>query len=240
MDTKQSEWTKIEQTGHKKRNVSINEDIYSQTQNWLSFKHSLMKIFQTMLHVSNMNQVVDGVDSQLSDYRAKQQAKFKNSNTSKKNQIHSSKAKDTRQNPEMPGKSSMKNGCDLVIGDSMVKNIDSKKLTRAAKRKAVCHSYSGATVKQINEKLEERLKEDHYDKIIIHVGTNDLARAPRTTDIKSMETLITKVKGQASEVAVSSVVRRYDNKVRLNTITYYNNLLHQLCIDHKIAYINND
>ena len=36
------------------------------------------------------------------------------------------------------------------------------------------------------------------------------------------------------------VVRRYDNKVKPNTITYCNNLLHQLCIDHKIAYINND
>ena len=187
-----------------------------------------------------MNQVVDGVDAQLSDFRAKQQAKFKKSNTSKNNQMHSSKAKDTRQNPEMPGKSSMKNGCDLVIGDSMVKDIDSKKLTRAAKIKAVCHFYSGATVKQINEKLEEHLKEDHYDKIIIHVGTNDLAGAPPTTVIKSMETLITKVKGQANEVAMSSVVRRYDNKVKPNTVIYYNNLLHQLCIDHKIAYMNND
>ena len=72
----------------------------------------------------------------------------------------------------------------------------------------------------------------NYDKIIIHVGTNDLARAPPTTVIK--------VKGQANEVAVSSVVRRYDNKVKPNTITYYNNLFHQLCIDHKIANINND
>jgi hypothetical protein len=35
---------------------------------------------------------------------------------------------------------------DLVIGDSMVKNIDSEKLERAAKQKTVCHSYSGATV----------------------------------------------------------------------------------------------
>ena len=65
--------------------------------------------------------------------------------------------------------SSMKNGCDLVIGDSMVKNIDSKKLTRAAKRKAVCHSYSGAAVKQINEKLEGHLKKDHYCFVELYV-----------------------------------------------------------------------
>ena len=34
----------------------------------------------------------------------------------------------------------------LLIGDSMVKNIDYKKLERAARKKTVCHSYSGAKV----------------------------------------------------------------------------------------------
>ena len=50
LDIKQGEWTKIEQTGHKKRNVSINEDIYiNEDINEDIFKHSLMKILQTML-----------------------------------------------------------------------------------------------------------------------------------------------------------------------------------------------
>ncbi len=34
----------------------------------------------------------------------------------------------------------------LVIGDSMVKKIDQRKIGRAARSNAVCHSYSGATV----------------------------------------------------------------------------------------------
>ena len=120
LDIKQGEWTKIEQiTGHKKRNVSINEDIYTQTQN----KFQTLYDENITNDFSNMNQVVDGVDAQLSDYCAKQQAKFKKSNTSKNNQMHSSKAKDTRQNPEMPGKSSMKNGCDV---SSVVRRYDNK------------------------------------------------------------------------------------------------------------------
>ena len=43
----------------------------------------------------------------------------------------------------------------LIIRDSMVKNIDEKKLERAAKKATVCHSYSGARLGQIKEKIEE-------------------------------------------------------------------------------------
>ena len=55
-----------------------------------------------------------------------------------------------------------------------------------------------------------------------------------------METLIEKVKVHADEVAVSSVVKSYDNKVKASNITHYNNLLHKLYITHKIAFIDND
>ena len=55
-----------------------------------------------------------------------------------------------------------------------------------------------------------------------------------------MESLIMKVKSQAEQVAVSGVVRRYDNKVKPSSISSYNNLLHKLCTKHKIAFIDND
>ena len=43
----------------------------------------------------------------------------------------------------------------------MVKHIDNNKLTKAAKRNTVCHSYSGATVEQIATKFEQHSKENH-------------------------------------------------------------------------------
>ena len=48
----------------------------------------------------------------------------------------------------------------LVIGDSMVKHIDGNKIGRAARSKAVCHSYSGATVNQLARKFDECQSED--------------------------------------------------------------------------------
>ncbi len=75
----------------------------------------------------------------------------------------------------------------------MVKNINSKKIERASGHKSVCHSYSGARVKQI----EEKLKNDgnrQYDSVILHVGTNDLAHADVNKVAKDMDDLINEMK----------------------------------------------
>ncbi len=99
----------------------------------------------------------------------------------------------------------------------------------------------GATVEQIAAKFDEHvIEESSYGRVIIHVGTNDLARTQPDRVIKNMEALITKVKTKGKEVAVSGIIKRYDNKVRPNNINSYNNLLHKLCIKHKIAYIDNE
>jgi hypothetical protein len=83
-------------------------------------------------------------------------------------------------------------------------------------KKAVHHSYSGATVEQIHQKIWEYCNEDHnYQRAVIHVGTYDLAREKPDQVAKKIEELI------ANEVAASSVIRRYDNKVRASNITHY-------------------
>ena len=56
----------------------------------------------------------------------------------------------------------------------MLKHIEATKVQRAARSKTVCHSYSGATVGQLQKKFEENCQNDEYKTIIIHVGTNDL------------------------------------------------------------------
>ena len=48
----------------------------------------------------------------------------------------------------------------LVTGDSMVKHIDVNKIGRAARSKAISHSYHGATVNQLARKFDECQEEE--------------------------------------------------------------------------------
>ena len=125
----------------------------------------------------------------------------------------------------------------LVIGDSMVKNIDSKKIERACGHKSVCHS--GAKVKQIEDKLKSD-GDRKYDSVILHVGTNDLAHADANKVAKDMDDLIYEVKTRTKKIAVSSVIYRYDGRDHSNKIDQYNKLLENLCVKHKATFINNN
>ena len=124
----------------------------------------------------------------------------------------------------------------------MIKHIEATKVQKAARSKTVCHSYSGATVIQLQKKFDENCQNDEYKTIIIHVGTNDLVHEDENHVAKKMESLIEKVimRPRAERVAVSSVIKRYDSKVPESKIASYNNLVHSLCLKHNIYYINND
>ena len=128
----------------------------------------------------------------------------------------------------------------LVIGDSMMKNIDEKKIERAARGKSICHSYSGATIPQMGQKFQENCDEKKYKAIILHIGTNDLVREDADNVSKKMDVLIEEVKSRAERVAVSSVIERHDGRVPASKIASYNNLVYNLCTKHNINYINND
>ena len=60
----------------------------------------------------------------------------------------------------------------MYIDHSMVKHIDGNKIARAARNKAISHSYSGTTVNQISAKFDDQTEKSQYDTIILHVGTN--------------------------------------------------------------------
>lgn len=232
LDIKQNEWTKAnsKNTSDKgKKPQTVKNSIKCQNQFEAltedSTNHGTNTISTQEATVERNKK--DGASQQMTHYRARQRKRFQDT----KNGENQKKTK----------REVSPNTKCLVIGDSMVKNINSRKLERAARSKTICHSYSGATVGQIKEKVESYWNEDqHYEKVILHVGTNDLAREEPTEVAKNMETLIEKVKAHTKEVAVSSVIKRYDNRIRASKITQYNSLLHELCIKHKIVYVNND
>jgi lysophospholipase L1-like esterase len=109
-----------------------------------------------------------------------------------------------------------------VIGDSMVKNIGASKIGRAARSKAISHSYSGATVNQLTKKFENHQSEQEFSTVIIHIGTNDLVHDEPKKVAANLGNLINKVKVHTEKISVSGTIKRYDcklNNKKLSNIT---------------------
>ena len=66
-----------------------------------------------------------------------------------------------------------KGSTTLLIGDSMIKNIQGTKLGEAVGHRVVVKSFSGATTKAMKDYLKPNL-ELSPDQVVLHVGTNDL------------------------------------------------------------------
>lgn len=248
LDIKQNDWTKIETKKTPKtekvkgeRNpVEGERNPDSTNSSFYSTKYTNQNRFNILpVEGSDSSSRVstedkNKVDPQILDYRSKQKSKFINSRKSQTDPI--SKKSKIRNNikPNQTKKV-------LVIGDSMVKHIDNQKVERAARGKAVCHSYSGATVDQLKQKIQsDWCEEQDYDSVVVHVGTNDLVHKQPEEVAKEMERLIDDIKPHAKKIALSSVVRRYDGKVQTSKINRYNSLLHDLCFSHSITFIDND
>ena len=91
----------------------------------------------------------------------------------------------------------------------MVKHIDGSKIGRAARSKAISHSYSGTTVNQLARKFDECQSEElQYNTIILHVGTNDLVREEPEKVAADMDNLVNKVKAHTNKVAVSGAIKQ--------------------------------
>ena len=165
-------------------------------------------------------------------------------------QNHTNGTNNPKRSSEIPMKKNTKNNDPpktksskevLILGDSMVKHIDEKNISRAAKMKSSCKTYSGATVEKLQDHLESEWCNDgeHYEAIVLHVGTNNLPDEEADAVANKMESLIIKAKNHADNVGVSSVVRRYDYQVLPSKITSLNNSLQQLCTKHQVSFIDN-
>ena len=123
----------------------------------------------------------------------------------------------------------------------MVKHIDRVKIERAAGCQSVIHSYSGARVEQVSSKIKEYWSEgEQYDTVLLHVGTNNLASEEPEEVASKMDGLIKDLKDHAKKIAISSVIKRYDNRVPASKITRFNNFVKNLCMKHNTTFLDND
>ena len=71
----------------------------------------------------------------------------------------------------------------LIVGDSIVKNIERWRLDKRMKSSAAVKSILGATTKGIKDHIKGNLEDNSCDSIILHVGTNNLKNKESVEDI---------------------------------------------------------
>jgi hypothetical protein len=96
----------------------------------------------------------------------------------------------------------------LLIGDSIIKNIHPRKLSR---RKVNKHSFPGKTAEEIISEVKN-IKSDSPSHIILHAGTNNLPLDNPSVCIKKIESLAINInkKFPNSTICISSITLRRD------------------------------
>ena len=166
LNIKQNEWVKVEgKPSSSKATTSESATIPT-----ISTENQFATLTDENCEGMSNTGMHNNINAQINDYRMKKKSKFQDGNNGQnatKNQVHLSK--------NQPETHNAKRKTVLVIGDSMLKHIDHKKIERAAGCISVVHSCSGAKVEQINHKIKEYFSEDDkYDAVVLQVGTNNL------------------------------------------------------------------
>ena len=101
----------------------------------------------------------------------------------------------------------------MILGDSIVKRIQGRKLERKVKQNVIVKSFPGAKLDCMSHYTIATFK-SNPDRIIIHCGTNNLKMDESRETIAEKTTELAKsVKSTTNEVLISSIIPRRDKLV---------------------------
>ena len=127
----------------------------------------------------------------------------------------------------------------VVAGDSMIKYVKGWELSTGQQNVSV-KPFSGATVDDMSDFLKPTLRK-HPDKLIIHVGTNDIRKSDPKIVADKVTILAKQFKKDSSntEVVISSLVVRNDGPELAKKVQQTNILLKSNCISHDLGFLDN-
>ena len=127
----------------------------------------------------------------------------------------------------------------LIVGDSIVKNIEGWRLNKGIKFSVAVKSIPGATTKGMKHHIKGCLEDNSPDSIMLHVGTNNLKNKESVEDILLM-----------SQMDVAIFVRNENTNIFVSGPTVLNDrcndkgknvnrLLKLRCEEEKICFVDN-
>ena len=141
----------------------------------------------------------------------------------------------SRQENAIPDPSTDHNADILIIGDSMIKRLQPRRLSR--KTKVICHTMRGAKIEDVAPNGKHLSTKHGVSEIILHVGTNNTYDSPEkiAAKITSLcETLPT------TSVTISSIIHRKNQSVsQRKKVDDSNDLLKSIAKRNNWGFIDN-
>ena len=127
--------------------------------------------------------------------------------------------------------------CVVLVGDSMIKYVDPKKLS---KKKVYKYTYPGETAESISAKMSTLNVQIQPSHVIIHVGTNNIPIDSTEDCALKIGNLATTLKEKFphAKIAVSGIIQRQDIQVA-GKIEEVNKILKQNCLNNSMSFIDN-
>ena len=146
------------------------------------------------------------------------------------NTYNSSTSKTTTQSEVSEDNSNHKQST-LIIGDSIINRLSSYQLSKSAKSKVTVRSFSGAHVRDIRHYLVPSMHEPNKPtKVILHVGTNDLADKSPQTVADEIQDLAHHIEHKYdSAVCISEITQRFDSDKLNCKVKEVNKIISKYC-----------
>ena len=127
--------------------------------------------------------------------------------------------------------------CVVMVGDSMIKHVDPKKLS---KKKVYKYTYPGEAAESISAKISTLNAQIQPSHVIIHVGTNNIPIDSTEDCALKIGNLATNLKEKFphAKIAVSGIIQRQDIQVA-DKIEEVNKILQQNCLSNSMSFIDN-
>ena len=127
--------------------------------------------------------------------------------------------------------------CVVMVGNSMIKHVDPKKLS---KKKVYKYTYPRETAESTSTKMSTLNAQTQPSHVIIHVGTNNIPIDFTEDCALKIGNLATNLKEKFphAKIAVSGIIERQDIQVA-GKIEEVNKILKQNCLSNSMSFIDN-
>ncbi len=127
----------------------------------------------------------------------------------------------------------------IIVGDSMLKFIDARRLRNGTNKNVAVKTFPGAKVEDMMYYVKPTLKK-HPKQLIIHVGTNDMSTTSAKEITKSISALGDAIIADEPgiDLTFSEVVSRNDDKGLADKVKLVNESLDKLCTQKNWGFIS--